>query len=79
MKPVKQIHTKNRTYYFFNYMINIEDFDSNLLKIDKKSYKNIGTYFIGYITIKKIDEYENKKFRKNKLDFAMELKMKLRQ
>ena len=59
-------------------MINIEDFDSNLLKIDKKSYKNIGTYFIGYITIKKIDEYENKKFRKNKLDFAMELKMKLR-
>ena len=60
-------------------MINIEDFDSNLLKIDKKSYKNIGTYFIGYITIKKIDEYENKKFRKNKLDFAMELKMKLRQ
>ena len=60
-------------------MINIEDFDSNLLKIDKKSYKNIGTYFIGYITIKKNDEYENKKFRKNKLDFAMELKMKLRQ
>ena len=60
-------------------MINIEDFDSNLLKIDKKSYKNIVTYFIGYITIKKIDEYENKKFRKNKLDFAMELKMKLRQ
>ena len=60
-------------------MINIKDFDSNLLKIDKKSYKNIGTYYIGYITIKKIDEYENKKFWKNKLDFAMELKMKLRQ
>ena len=60
-------------------MINIEDFDSSLLEIDKKSYKNIGTYYTGYITIKKIDEYENKKFRKNKLDFAMELKMKLRQ
>ena len=43
-------------------MINIKDFDSSLLKIDKKSYKNIGTYYIGYITIKKIDEYENKKF-----------------
>ena len=56
MKPVKQIHTKNRTYYFFNYMINIEDFDSSLLKIDKKSYKNIVTYYIGYITIKKIDD-----------------------
>ena len=60
-------------------MINIEDFDSSLLEIDKKSYKNIGTYYTGYITIKKIDEYENKKFWKNKLDFAMELKMKLRQ
>ena len=60
-------------------MINIEDFDSSLLKIDKKSYKNIGTYYIGYITIKKIDGYENKKFWKNKLDFSMELKMKLRQ
>ena len=40
-------------------MINIEDFDSNVLKIDKKSYKNIGVYNIGYITIKKIDDYEN--------------------
>ena len=40
-------------------MINIEDFDSCLLKIDKKSYKNIDIYYIGYITIKKIDDYEN--------------------
>ena len=40
-------------------MINIKDFDSNLLKIDKKSYKNIGIYNIGYITVKKLDDYEN--------------------
>ena len=40
-------------------MINIEDFLPNLLKIDKKSYKNIGIYNIGYITIKKIDDYKN--------------------
>ena len=40
-------------------MINIKDFDSNLLKIDKKSHKNIDIYYIGYITIKKIDDYEN--------------------
>ena len=39
-------------------MINIKDFDSNLLKIDKKSYKNIGIYNIGYITVKKLDDYE---------------------
>ena len=40
-------------------MINIEKFDSNLLKIDKKSCKDIGIYSIGYITIKKIDDYQN--------------------
>ena len=40
-------------------MINIEDFDSNVPKIDKKSYQKIGIYHIGYITIKEIDDYEN--------------------
>ena len=59
MGVVKQIDIKNRTYYFYNDMINIKKFDSNLLKIDKKSYKDIGIYNIGYITIKKIDNYEN--------------------
>ena len=59
MGVVKQIDIKNRTYYFYNDMINIKKFDSNLLKIDKKSYKDIGIYNIGYITIKKIDDSEN--------------------
>ena len=40
-------------------MINLKSFDSNLLKLDKKSYKNTGIYYIGYTTIKKIDDYEN--------------------
>ena len=40
-------------------MIDIKTFDSDLLKIDKKSYKDIGIYNIGYITTKKIDDYEN--------------------
>ena len=40
-------------------MNNIKKFDSNLSKIDKKSYKDIGIYNIGFITIKKIDDYEN--------------------
>ena len=56
---MKQINIKNRIYYFFNDMINIEDFDSNVPKIDKKSYQKIGIYHIGYITIKEIDDYEN--------------------
>ena len=59
MGLVKQIYIKNRTYYFYNDMINIKKFDSNLLKINKKSYKDIGIYNIRYITIKKIDDYEN--------------------
>ena len=50
---VKQINFKNRTYYFYNDKINIKKIDSNLLKIDKKSYKDIGIYNIGYIIIKK--------------------------
>ena len=59
MRNVKQINIENRTCYLFNDMINIKDFDSSLLKIDKKSYKNIGIYNMGYITIKKTDDYEN--------------------
>ena len=54
MRVVKQIDIKNRTYYFYNDIIDLKNFDARLLKIDKKSYKNIGIYNIGYITIKKL-------------------------
>ena len=37
MGNIKEISIKNRAYYFFSDMINIKKFDSNLLKIDKKS------------------------------------------
>ena len=47
MGNIKEINIENQTYYFFHDMINIEDFDPNLLKIDKKSYKNINTYSVG--------------------------------
>ena len=59
MGEVKQINIKNRTYYFYNDIINLKNFESKLLKIDKKSYKNIGIYNIGYITTKKINDYQN--------------------
>ena len=55
MGNVKEISIKNRTYYFFHDMINIKNFDSYLLKIDNKSYKNIDIYYIGYITMKYFD------------------------
>ena len=41
MEKVKQMEIKNWTYYFYNDIINIQEFNSNLLKIDKKSYKDI--------------------------------------
>ena len=59
MGEIKQINMKNRTYYFYNNIIDIKNFDARLLKINKKSYKNIGIYNIGYITIKKIDDCKN--------------------
>ena len=59
MVKVKEINIKNWINYFFNDMINIEVFDSNLQKVEKKSYKNIDIYYIGYISIKKIGDYEN--------------------
>ena len=54
MGSIKEINIKNRTYYFYNDIIDIETFDSNMLKLDKKSYKNLDIYNIGYVTIKKI-------------------------
>ena len=56
---VRQIEIKNRTYYFYNDMIDLENFESNYLKIDKKHYEGIDIYNIGYITTKKIDDCEN--------------------
>ena len=56
MEIIKQINIKNRTYYFYDDMINIKYFGSNLLKIDKKLSKSIAIYYIGYITKK--DQYK---------------------
>ena len=47
MGEIKQINIKNRTYYFCNDIIDIKNSDEWLLRIDKKSYKNIGIYNIG--------------------------------
>ena len=59
MGEVKQINIKNRTYYFYSDMINLKDFDSNLLKIDKRHYEGINIYYIGYIAIKKNNDFES--------------------
>ena len=49
MGSIKEINIKNRTYYFYNDII-----DSKNLKLDKKTYKDLDIYNIGYVTIKKL-------------------------
>ena len=51
METVKEMNINNRIYYFYNDIIDLENVKSNLLKIDKKSYKDIVIYNIGYITV----------------------------
>ena len=64
MGQTKEINIKNQTY-FFNDMIDIKNFHSKLLTIDKKSYKDIDIYYIGIllyyyiVTIKKFSDCEN--------------------
>ena len=43
MGTIKQINIKNRTHYFDDEIIDLEDFDPSLLKLDKKSYKLVFT------------------------------------
>ena len=57
MEETKQINIENRTYYFYNDQIYLKDFDAKLLKIDKKDYSEIDIYYIGYVAIKKIGDY----------------------
>ena len=53
MDTTKQLNIKNRTYYFYIDITDIENFNAKLLKIDKKSYKDIDIFNIGYVTKKK--------------------------
>ena len=55
----KQINIKNRTYYFYIDHINLKDFYTMLLKVDKKNYKEIDIYYISYVTVKKIANCNN--------------------
>ena len=48
-----QINIKNRTYYFYNDLVNIKNFDPSMLKLDKKTELNHDVYYIGYVTKKK--------------------------
>ena len=48
----RQMNINIRTYYLYNEVINIKDFDARLLKLDKKTSMGLNIYYIGYITKK---------------------------
>ena len=54
MGTVKQIDIKNRTYYFYNDMIDIKKFDSDLLKIDKNHIKTLVFTTLDILQLKKL-------------------------
>ena len=47
---IRQLNVEGRTYYFYNDLINIKYFNSNNLKLDKKSVLSKDVYYIGFIT-----------------------------
>ena len=49
---IKRLNIKYRTYYVYNDLINLDEFDADLLKLDKKGVMNINVYYIGYVTKK---------------------------
>ena len=59
MGKIRQSNIKNWTYYFYDHWINLKDFDASMLKIDKKNYKEIHVYYIGYVTFKEIANCNN--------------------
>ena len=59
MGQTKELNIKNQTYYYFNNIINIKNFQSNFLKIDKKSHRDIDIYYINYDTVKNFRSCKN--------------------
>ena len=56
METIKEITIKNRTYYFYSDIINLDEFDESKIKIDKKDFNDIDFYYLCYEHKKKISE-----------------------
>ena len=56
METIKQINIKNRTYYFYNDIIDLDKFDESKIRVDKKDFNDIDIYYLGYEHKKKISE-----------------------
>ena len=56
MGEINHINVKNRSYCFYNDMISLDEFDGRNIKVDRKIFKDIGIYYLGYEHKKKITE-----------------------
>ena len=56
METIKEITIKNRTYYFYNDIINLDEFDESKIKIDKKDFNDVDIYHLSYEHKNKISE-----------------------
>ena len=57
MGTTTKINIKNRTYYYYNDIIDLDEFGESKIKIDKKDFNNTDIYYLGYEYKKKITEY----------------------
>ena len=48
MGEIKQTNIKNITYYFYNDIINLDEFDGSKIKVDRKKSNDIDIYYLGY-------------------------------
>ena len=48
METTKEIDIKNGTYYYYNDIIDVDEFDESKIKVDKKDFNDIDIYYLGY-------------------------------
>ena len=56
MVDLRKITIKNHCYYFYNDIIDFDEFDESKIKIDKKDFNDLNIYYLSYEYKKKITE-----------------------
>ena len=56
MEELKQMNIKNRSYYFYNDIIDFDEFGESKIKVDKKDFTDLDIYYLGY-------EHKKKNYR----------------
>ena len=60
MGEIKQINVKNGTFYFYNDIINLDEFDESKMKVDKKNFNDSNIYYLAMNIRKKLQNLMNK-------------------